>query len=609
MGKLKIEEASLAQLTVDRIYNDVERRIKASPNEICPVDLSAVFLKTCMVQTCGKCTPCRVGLSQISFMLDDILNNRADMYTLEKLETLASNIAITADCAIGIEAAKMILKGLKGFKDDYISHIKNHKCTVKSKNSIPCIDSCPSHVDVPGYISLVSKGRYEDAVWLIRKDNPFPSSCAYVCEHPCESKCRRTLLDAPVNIRGMKRVAVENSKNERKPWIAEKTGKKVAIIGAGPSGLSCAYYLQQMGHECTIYEKRQKMGGMLRYGIPEYRLPRKILDNDIDFIISTGIKVELGIDVDEVKMNEIRKEFDAVYIGIGAHKDKKLTIPGSDANNIISAVEFLGNIGDGKYPDLKDKNVVVVGGGNVSMDCVRTAIRCNAKKTTIIYRRVKDDMTALKEEIEGALEEGAILEELQSPYEILKDEKGNITHLVTKIQMVSNIEERGMTTRELNLEPKKIPCDLLIVAIGQSIDVDEFQKSGIPVIRGVIKADNWSAVEDANEVFAGGDCVSGPKTAISAIASGKVAAGNIDFFLGYNHTIKMDFDVPEPELNNRPYVARADMKFRKPNERNKDFELIEYSMTNEEASQEASRCLRCDHFGCGIFKGGRVRQW
>ena len=609
MAKLQIEQETLAQQTVDRIYADMRRRIEASPSAICPVDLTAVFLKNCMVQTCGKCTPCRVGLKQLSIMLDDILNNRADMYTLEKIEVLATNIKATADCAIGTEAANMVLRGLEGFRDDYISHIQNHRCIENSKNSIPCINGCPAHVDVPGYISLVAEKRYDDAVWLIRKDNPFPSSCAYVCEHPCEERCRRSLLDAPVNIRGMKRVAVENATNSIRPWIAKKTGKKVAIIGAGPSGLSCAYYLQQMGHEVTVFEKRKRLGGMLRYGIPAYRLPRNILDKDIDFILSTGIKVEKEYNIDEKRMNQLRKDFDAVYIAIGAHTDKKLDIPGSDAKQVISAVEFLGNIGDEKSYDFTDKNVCVIGGGNVAMDCVRTAIRLNAKTARIIYRRRRKDMTALEEEISGAQVEGAILNKLESPKEIVTDDEGNVKGLITTPQMVSGIDGLRMKTDKLDRDDNYYDCDVVIVAIGQNIDAHEFEKSGIPVKRGVIKADNWSEVSEAKEVFAGGDCVSGPKTAISAIASGKVAAANIDSFLGFNHKIVMDFDVPNPHLHDRPYVARVDLRLREPRDRKNDFDLIEYNMTEKEACQEAGRCLRCDHFGCGIFKGGRVREW
>ena len=231
MSRLSLMTESRAETVVEGIYKDMERRIAASPPGICPVDLTWAFLKMCHAQTCGKCVPCRVGLTQLSNLMEDVMKHRATMETLENLENLAKVISDSADCAIGIEAARMVLKGLEGFREDYVSHVVDHHCIAAVPQSIPCVANCPAGVDIPGYVALVGKKRYADAVRLIRKDNPFPSACALVCEHPCETRCRRTLLDAPVNIRGLKRTAVDRAGVVPAPARMPETGKKVAIIG------------------------------------------------------------------------------------------------------------------------------------------------------------------------------------------------------------------------------------------------------------------------------------------------------------------------------------------------------------------------------------------
>ncbi|MBQ3179769.1 MAG: FAD-dependent oxidoreductase, partial [Firmicutes bacterium] len=476
---------------------------------------------------------------------------------------------------------------------------------------IPCVANCPAGVDIPGYVALVGKGEYADAVRLIRKDNPFPTACALICEHPCESYCRRTLLDAPVNIRGLKRSAVERAGVVPAPACMEPTGKRVAIIGGGPSGLSAAYYLQLMGHQCTVFEMHKRLGGMLVYGIPAYRLPREILQNDIDCILSTGVEVKLNTKVGEGEytMERLREEYDAVYISIGAHTDNKVGIEGEDADGVLSAVDFLGHIGDGEIPDFTGKKVCVIGGGNVAMDCTRSAIRCGADSVAIVYRRRREDMTALPEEVDGAIAEGAVMMDLYAPLKIETDAAGKVAALWAAPKMPGKIRGGRMNPTDAGLADKRIECDVVIVAVGQGIDYASLEASGIPVVRGVIKAKDWTAVENALGVFAGGDCVTGPKTAIRAIAAGKVAAANIDNYLGYNHIITADVDIPNPDLRDRDYCGRINMAEREPAERRNDFELMELLMTEKESCQEAGRCLRCDHFGCGIFKGGRKTQW
>lgn len=616
MSRLKISTPNQAQLTVERLYKDLERHIVASPPGLCPIDLQLSFLRTCHAQTCGKCIPCRVGLQQLGNLLEDVLENRADLKTLALIEQTAADITDSADCAIGFEAAHMVLAGLDGFRDDYLYHIEHGKCSYSITQPVPCVALCPAGVDIPGYIALVAEERYADAVKLIRKDNPFPTACALICEHPCEARCRRNMIDSSVNIRGLKRMAVDAARANQVPVPpkAETTGKKVAVVGGGPGGLSAAYYLELMGHHAVVLEAREKLGGMLRYGIPNYRFPRQRLDEDIEAILATGVEVHTGVRVgnetDDISFEQLRQEYDAVYIAIGAHTDKKIGIEGEESEGVISAVEMLRNIGEETPPDFKGKKVIVIGGGNVAMDCTRSAIRLGAESVGIAYRRRQDDMTALPEEVEGAIAEGAELYSLKAPKKIEADENGKVTALWVEPQIIGPIDAWGRARPvQAQVEPLRIPCDVVVVAIGQGIEARHFEEAGVPVKKGTLDAKSESGFRDIPGVFAGGDCVTGPATVIRAIAAGKVAAANIDEYLGYHHLISCDVEIPQVKYEDKTPCGRINLCERPASERKNDFEAIECSMTKQEAAQEASRCLRCDHFGYGNLKGGRAAIW
>ena len=601
---------------MESLYQDLERRIVASPPGICPVDLTRSFIKMCLAQSCGKCVPCRVGLRQLARLFDNVLDGEANEETVENIKLTAEGIYYSADCAIGYEAAKLALKSVDGCIDDFESHIHNGFCSCNSNQPVACVKSCPAGVDIPGYIALVQQGRYADAVRLIRRDNPMPTTCAYICEHPCENRCKRTIIDAPVNIRGLKKMAVDNSGIVPVPECEAPTGKKVAIIGGGPGGLSAAYYLALMGHKVTIFEQRKQLGGMLRYGIPNYRFPRKKLDEEIDSILSTGIEVKKNISVGkDISFDDITKEYDATYISIGAHADKKIGIEGEDAKSgITSAVEMLRAIGDGDMPDYTGKKVIVIGGGNVAMDVARSSIRLGASKVSIVYRRRKADMTALEEEVEGAEAEGCDVLELMSPVRIKQDEEGNAIGLIVKPQMISRVSHGRPAPKAAAKDEVLLESDLIVVAIGQGIETKSFEEHGIKVQRGVISALNTGNItpqdgEMSEGVFAGGDCVTGPATVIKAIAAGKVAAANIDEYLGFNHEITCDVEIPYASNEDKVACGRVEVALRDAAERKNDFEPIEYGFSCEEACQEAGRCLRCDHFGFGAFRGGREEQW
>lgn len=611
MSRLEVKTPDRAQAVVEQMYRNMERRIAASPPGLCPVDMALNSLDLCRAQTCGKCVPCRIGLTQLSDMLSEILDGHSDLRMLRHLEETAQVIVDTADCAIGIDAANLILTSVRGFREDFEEHILHHRCLGTLRNPVPCVAMCPAGVDIPGYIALVKAGRFADAVRLIRKDNPFPTACAYICEHPCESRCRRNMVDDAINIRGLKRAAVDRAGEVPQPVPTPSTGKRVAVVGGGPSGLSAAYYLSLMGHKVTVYEKRRQLGGMMRYGIPSYRFPREKLDGEIRSILSLGIEVHTEVDIGgDLTLEQLRGQYDALYLSIGAHTDKKGGIEGEDAIGVMSAVDMLRHIGDNEMPDFTGMNVAVIGGGNVAMDVTRSAVRLGAQRVTCVYRRRQEDMTAQVEEVEGAIAEGAEILTLHAPLRV-EVEDGRATALWAQPQLIGEVDKAGRPRpNTASVEPVRIPADIIIVAIGQGIESKGFEQAGIKIQRGgTLLAYSSTQLPELDGVFAGGDCVSGPATVVRAIAAGKAAADNIDDYLGFHHEIEADVEIPTPRCEDIRPRGRVDCREREASERKCDFDCMECSMTDEEVAQEAGRCLRCDHFGYGIFKGGRVEKW
>ena len=599
---------SEATKTVAELYADLTRRAGASSFGSCPVDLTAAFVRLCLAQSCGKCVPCRIGLDRLVGILEKILSGEASMEDLALLRHLAFSIYDSADCAIGFEAAKLVLDGLVAFNDDYVSHIEKGVCTVNF-GSVPCQVGCPAHVNIPGYVACIGAGRYADAVRVIRQDNPFPGVCGLICEHPCEKYCRRNVVDDAINIRGLKRYAVEKAGDVPAPTPAPKNGKTVGVIGGGPAGLTAAYFLALKGFAVTVYEKRRRLGGMLRYGIPAYRLPDADLDKDINVILSTGVTVEYGVTVGkDISFEDVRKKFDAVYVTIGAHGAKKLGVEGEDAKGVLSAVELLGAVGEGERPDFSGKRVVVVGGGNVAMDATRTSKRLGAKSVACVYRRRIVDMTALPDEVAGAQAEGCEVMQLMAPVKVAV-EGDRAVGLVVKPQIAGAIKGGRPSPVSSSAPEETIPCDIIVIAIGQDIDSKPFADAGIDVKRGALVASAAGEVKAGGEklagVFTGGDCWSGPATVIRAIDAGKVAANNIvrlfdcsDCSIATGDAV----EIPTAPAGQRLHWGRVNMIERPADERKDDFNLMEKCLTDEEAAQECSRCLRCDHFGCGAFR-------
>ena len=596
---------------IDVVLRKFRSRLNSYPPGMCPLVLYRSLLQISMNQSCGKCVPCRDGLVQADRMLEKILNGDGTPQTLEELSALCRMISQTADCAVGVTAANMVLDSLREFEDEYQSHILSRRCVENVSQTVPCMRLCPAHVNVPGYISLIKQEDYAGAINMIRDRNPFPTACAMICEHPCEQKCRRSIIDAPINIRGLKKYAVDMMRADevRTPAPNVSTGKKIAVVGSGPSGLTAAYFLALMGHKVVVFEEHEKPGGMLRYGIPEYRLPVTRLDQDIRAILSAG-DIELRCNTKigrDLSFYDLKKNYDAVFLGLGAQIGNRIPMENADAENVIPAADFLQDVANGHPLDLKGKKVVLLGGGNVAMDAARTAVRLGAE-TIHVFTRKRDDMTALASEMESAMQEGVRFRTLLAFLNIETDkETGRVCAVWLQPQIVGEYDQTGMMTTEHSTRyPYRFKCDLLILGVGQRSDVAAFEAAGVPVSRGRIDADEACMIEGCEGVFSGGDCVTGPSTAINAIAAGQVAAFNIDEYLGYHHKVRCEASAPPAMPNPCVPTGRAEIEEVDPFERRVNFDEVEVPMTPEEAMREAGRCLRCDHYGCGPMVGGSL---
>lgn len=610
MARLSVAPRAKDDSKFATFLDEYERRVEAMPPGMCAVAMQLDLLRAGGCQTCGKCVPCREGIAHIETLLEEVLAFDAEPDVLEEIRAQATVVRDTADCAIGWHAAEVLLAGLDSFKEEFENHVKQGKCREGVAQTVPCETLCPAHVNVPAYIALAGSGDYAGAIGMVRKDNPFPTACAFVCEHPCENRCRRTLIDAPINIRGIKKFAVDQLAADQVPTPAPAapTGKKVAIVGGGPSGLTCAYFCALMGHEVHVLEMRKQLGGMMRYGIPAYRFPRERLDEDIRAIVSAGnVTVRTECRIDAEGMRRLSEEYDAVYVAIGAQGGKTLKLDGADAEGVMSAVDLLTKIGDDEYPDFTGKNVVVVGGGNVAMDCARTSVRAGAASVTVAYRRRLEDMTALRAEIDSAMQEGVEMMTLQAPDHI-EVENGQAVALYTQPQFIGPVKRGRPAPQKADKPLVRVPADVVLIAVGQDIESAPFEEAGMQADRTYFEADDGlKSVGSLGNVFVGGDCQVGPKTVIIAIGAGKVAARNIDDYLGFNHELDCGVEVPPAAANWRQPCGRVNVVERPARERKGDFDAVEVEMSAEEAFQEARRCLRCDHFGCGVLDEGRVQ--
>ena len=556
----------------------------------CMVDVARFFMEFVQDESCGKCVPCRVGTKRMLEILERITEGEGKEGDIEKLIELGETIKETALCGLGQTAPNPVLSTIKEFREEYEEHIKDKKCRAGVCEKLfisPCQNACPAGVNVPGYLALISANRVRDAYNLIRKENPFPAVCGRVCTHPCESKCRRSQVDESLAICDLKRYVADTVLKSSEPFNDLRfplKNKSVGIIGAGPSGLTCGYYLARLGYDVTVYEVHEKAGGILRYGIPEYRLPREMLQNEIQTIRQVGVKILLNQEVGkDIEFNKLRENHDVVYIATGTQISNKINIKGERLDGVYYGLDFLKDVNQGK--DIKlGKKIAVIGGGNTAIDAARVAIRLGVEEVHLIYRRVREDMPADKREIEEALEEGIILHTLVTPVEIVGDERAE------KLRLIRLEEGKFDKSGRRSPVPIKdsefdIEFDTIIPAVSQHSDLPFVNKDEVEMTKwGTFVVDKKSHMTKLDGVFAGGDVVRGPDTVILAIADGKEAAIAMDIYLGGDGVLNTGEEIEIPKVNDEGEVSEHN---RFEMDKSKGFHKLN-------AIAESMRCLRCD---------------
>ncbi|MDA3929798.1 MAG: FAD-dependent oxidoreductase [Prolixibacteraceae bacterium] len=578
--------------------------------DTCMVDVAKFFLDFVLEESCGKCTPCRVGTKRMFEILERITTGHGKEGDIEKLEDLGKWIKTTSLCGLGQSAPNPVLSTIRYFRAEYESHIREHKCEAGVCAKLvraPCQSACPAGVDVPGFISLTGEKRYADALKLHRERNPFAAVCARVCFHTCEDKCRRSTIDTPVSIRGVKRFMVDQEITIQLPEIRESAAnalRKVAIVGAGPAGLSCAYFLARLGYKPIVFEAEQRPGGMLVQTIPAYRLPREILAREIRMIENMGVDIrtemKLGRDFTLTSLKE--EGYEAVFVGVGNPKGIKPKIKGIDNKGVVDALQFLQTYNlRGSVP--VGKKIIVVGGGNAAIDAARTAVRLGAETVDIVYRRTQEEMPAWAEEIDMAIEEKIKLHTLTNPSEIIaKDGKVSAVRCIR--MKLGSFDSTGRRSPVETDEELMLDADQIIVATGQTLDIDS-------IIDGVaLENDGWSKIlcdkrsGQTSEpwVFTGGDTATGPSSVIEAVGGGESAAVGMDKFLtGDSHAFwrkeKYNDTFFDPEAMPAKY-PRSHMVILDAERRMHNFDEVEQVWPEGEAVRQAKRCLRCDYGSC-----------
>ncbi len=571
--------------------------------DTCMVDMARFFLEFVKDESCGKCVPCRLGTKRMLEILERITKGEGREGDIELLEEIGETVMDTAVCGLGTSSANPVISMIKNFREEYEEHIKYKYCRAGVCGDLflsPCENACPANINVPGYIALIAEGRIRDAYNLIRKENPFPAVCGRVCTHPCESKCRRAQLDEAISISDLKMYAADYVLNNEKPYmdlLFPKKGKSVGIIGAGPSGLTCGYYLARLGYDVDVYDSQPVAGGMLAFGIPEYRLPNNVLNHEIKMIEQVGVNIHLNKEIGtDISFYQLKSDNDAIYIATGTQFPNKINIPGEDLKGVYHGLHFLLDVSLEKNVDIQ-KSVVVIGGGNTAIDSARTAIRLGATDVTILYRRLIADMPADEREIKEALEEGIKIIELAAPLRFIGEKR------VTEVECIKM--ELGDFGSDGRRKPKPIPgsefrikADTVIPAVSQYADLPFINKDEVEVTEwGTFTTDKDTLMTKMKGVFAGGDVVRGSDAVITAIRDGKEAAKAIDIYLGGNGVLNTgeDIEIPMPPAESELVEhGRYPIEMLDADTRKKSFEEVTVGFKKTNAVAEAMRCLRCD---------------
>jgi NADH-quinone oxidoreductase subunit F len=577
--------------------------------DTCMVDVARFFIEFVQEESCGKCAPCRVGTRRMLEILERICAGKGEMADIDRLVELGQFIKTASLCGLGQTAPNPVLSTIRHFRHEYEEHIRDRHCRAGVCAGLvraPCLSACPVGVDVPGFVSLVGEKRYAEALRLHREKNPFASVCARVCFHTCEDKCRRASLDESVAIRGVKRFMVDQEVTIQVPEVRENAAnamRKIAVVGAGPAGLSCAYFLARLGYKPDVFEAEPRPGGMLVQAIPAYRLPREELAREVRMIEHLGVTLEpgraLGRDFTLAELRE--KGYEAVFLAVGAPLGMTLDVPGSDAQGVTEAMQFLRQYNiRGSVP--VGKRVAVIGGGNAAIDAARTAIRLGAESVTVLYRRTREEMPAYAEEIEEALQEGVVLRTLIHPA-AFDVKNGKVTGVRCHAMKLGEFDRSGRRRPEdaSGASCEVIPVEQVIVAIGQALDVQALSgKVEVELTaRGWIKADPRTGATSVPWLFAGGDAVTGPSSVADAIAVGERTAVVIDtmlsgsehaFWRGYQDSGASFDPAADPVVYARERLHTISLEKRRQN-----FTEVEQPWNESTAVRQAKRCLRCDY--------------
>ncbi len=629
-GKSDSEKQPVSVLNLPLEF-DKEKKIKAFMGwdgvvirdpEVNVIDVVRAYVEAVQDESCGKCTPCRVGTRIMTTILNRIANGQGKEDDLRQLKYLGEMISKSSKCNLGQTGPKPVMDILHHFEDQFSGAIQLQKKIPRQeyrvKVTAPCESACPSHLPITHYVELIKEGRFEESLALIREATCLPGILGRVCVRPCEDNCRRGNVDECISIKWLKRFVADYELGKRKAPLLKKEGRhseKVAVIGAGPAGLSCAYYLALKGYPVTIFERLGEPGGMAAMGIPDYRLPRNIVGYETEVVKSLGVEIryntQVGKDITLSQMFE--QGYRAIFIGVGAQTNTPMGVEGEDKGykGFIAGVYYLLEINLGRDPYPEGKRVVVVGGGNVAIDCVRSSFRIGKPDVNLVYRRTKKEMPADHVEIHDAEEEGVKFHYLCNPVRIIEKE-GKVVGMECIRMELGEPDESGRR-RPVPIKGSEffIEADIAIPAIGQAIDLSFLEeKDGVKTTkRSTIAIQEGTFMTSRPEIFSAGDCVTGPDVLVRAAGHGKRAANKIDLFLRGREVKESEEERLESLVekikvfnkNEKVGISggqkRAMLNLLPPDSRKWIFDEVEEGLSIPVAQKEAERCLRCVRIG------------